>query len=56
VLPSRAHYPGDIMAGLLLGSFGVILVSAHFPSRLVAKLMGIRAKEVPVAGQQDKIA
>ena len=51
-----AHYPSDIMAGLLLGSFGVILVSAHFPSRLVAKLMGIQAKEVSVAGQPRDIA
>jgi membrane-associated phospholipid phosphatase len=46
------HYPSDIMAGLLLGSFGVILVSAHFPTRLVAKLMGIRGREAPVTGQQ----
>lgn len=51
-----AHYPSDVIAGLLLGSFGVILVSAHFPSRLVAKLMGIRAKEVPVVGQRSNIA
>ncbi|RCS21400.1 phosphatase PAP2 family protein [Phyllobacterium salinisoli] len=51
-----AHYPSDIIAALLLGSFGVILVSAHFPSRLVSKLMGSRAKEVPVTGQQGNIA
>jgi undecaprenyl-diphosphatase len=37
-----AHYPSDVIAGLLLGSFGVVLLNTHFPSTLVARMMGIR--------------
>lgn len=37
-----AHYPSDVIAGLLLGSFGVVLMNMHFPSRLVSRMMGIR--------------
>jgi len=42
-----AHYPSDILAGLLLGSFGVILVSRHLSLRTVSRLMGI--KEIDTA-------
>lgn len=52
-----AHYPSDVLAGLLLGSFGVILVGKRLSLSVVSRLMGIKGVDAtPVSAPAPPLA